>query len=89
MTLDEAQAVREEVENRELGSIIIITSPTHSRRAWRTFTKVFEDTNVSILSLPTKYSGFSPEDWWKKRKYLKDVLLEYEKLAYYIIKYRI
>ena len=89
ITFDEAKIVREEVKNSGFKSIIIITSPTHSRRAWLTFMKVFEDTDVRILSLPTKYSGFRSEDWWKNSKYLKDVLLEYEKLIYYIIKYRV
>jgi uncharacterized SAM-binding protein YcdF (DUF218 family) len=89
MTLDEAQAVRKEVLKRGFKSIIIITSPTHSRRAWLTYMKVFEDTDVRIISLPTKYSGYRTEDWWKDRKYLKEVLIEYEKLIYYIINYHI
>lgn len=84
---DEARLIREEVEKRGFKSIIIITSPTHSRRSWLTFRKVFEGTDVRVLSLPSKYSGFSPEGWWKDRSYLRDVLIEYEKLLYYRLKY--
>lgn len=88
-TLDEAQEVKKEVEQRRFKSLIIITSPTHSRRAWLTYKKVFEGSNIGIISLPTRYSGFNPENWWKERKYIKDVLLEYQKLIYYIIRYDI
>ena len=42
-TLEEAQVVKEVVKDREYRSLIIITSPTHTRRAWLTYKKVFED----------------------------------------------
>jgi len=84
---DEARLIREEVEKRGFKSIIIITSPTHSRRSWLTFRKVFEGSDVRVLSLPCKYSGFSVKGWWNDRSYLRDVLIEYEKLLYYKLKY--
>jgi len=86
---DEARLIREEVEKRGFRSIIIITSPTHSRRSWLTFRKVFEGTDVRVLSFPSKYSEFRAEGWWKDRSYLREVLFEYEKLIYYILKYHI
>ena len=86
-TLDEAQLVRKVVENRRFKSLIIITSPTQSRRAWLTYKKVFRESDVRILVLVSEYSNFSPGDWWKKRKYTKQVVLEYEKLIYYTLKY--
>lgn len=88
-TWDEVRFIREEVEKRGFKSIIIITSPIHTRRSWLTFRKVFVDSDVRILSLPSKYSRFNVSDWWKERSYLRDVLLEYEKLIYYILKYHI
>jgi uncharacterized SAM-binding protein YcdF (DUF218 family) len=80
-----------EVDNTwdEVRSITIITTPIHSRRSWLVFRKVFEDSDVRILSLPSKYSRFKAEDWWKDRGYLRDVLFEYEKLLYYKLKYHI
>ena len=88
-TLDEAIYVRKEVEKRGFKSIIIVTSPTHSRRSWLIFKKVFEGTDVDIYSMPSRYSNFNPENYWKERKYLKEVLLEYQKLLYYWIRYHI
>src|SRR4030042_5850333 len=86
---DEARLIREEVEKRGFKSIIIITSPTNSRRSWLKFRRVFEGTDIRVLSLPSKYSEFSAEGWWKDRSYLRDVLIEYEKLIYYTLKYGI
>lgn len=86
-TYEEAQVVRDISLKREVTSLIIITSPTHTRRAWLTFNKVFGKDNVRISVVPTLYSDFRPDNWWKTDKYLQDVILEYQKLFYYYIKY--
>ena len=86
-TFEEAQLVRSVVAERGYRSLIIITSPTHTRRAWLTFKKVFEGRPVRILVLPTPYSGFDPKDWWKHRKYLREVVIEYQKLIFYTVKH--
>ena len=88
-TWDEVRSIKEEVEKKGFKSITIITTPIHSRRSWLVFRKVFEDSDVRILSLPSKYSRFNIEGWWKERSYIRDVLLEYEKLTYYTLKYHI
>jgi uncharacterized SAM-binding protein YcdF (DUF218 family) len=86
-TLEEAEYIRDLVFKRGYKSLILITSPTHSRRAWLTFKKIFEETHVRILMLPSSYSGFKPEDWWTQRKYVREVVIEYQKLIYYTFKY--
>jgi len=86
-TWEEAMAIRELVEREGFRSLMVITSPTHSRRAWLTFRNVFKDLGVRILMIPSKYSGFKPEDWWKKRRYVRHVIIEYEKLIFYTFKY--
>jgi uncharacterized SAM-binding protein YcdF (DUF218 family) len=86
-TFDEAEYIRDLIAERGDKSIILITSPVHSRRAWLTFKKVFEETDVRILVLPSSYSEFNPEDWWTQRKYVREVIIEYQKLIYYAFKY--
>jgi uncharacterized SAM-binding protein YcdF (DUF218 family) len=88
-TIDEATLIRKVVLERGFKSVIIITSLTHSRRAWLTFKKVFKDDDVAIISLPSHYQLFNPKDWWKKRKYAREVIIEYQKLIYYKIAYLI
>ena len=48
---------------------------------------IFEGTDVEIMILASTYSGFSPDTWWTERKYIRDVIIEYQKLVYYILKY--
>ena len=86
-TFDEATMVRDFVKKKGHRSLILITSPTHSRRAWLTFKRIFKEEKVRILMLPSPYSKFRPEDWWKKRRYVREVIFEYEKLLYYSLKY--
>ena len=88
-TLDEVRLVRKFALERGFTSLIVITSLTHSRRAWLTFRKVFKDDNITISSLPSHYQLFNPKDWWTKRKYLKEVCIEYQKLIYYKVAYLI
>ena len=86
-TIDEAEYIRDLVIEKGYKSLILITSPTHSRRVWLTFKKVFEENDVHLLSLPTPYSTFNPEDWWEQRRYVRDVIIEYQKLVYYTYKH--
>jgi uncharacterized SAM-binding protein YcdF (DUF218 family) len=86
-TIDEARVVRKAVLDRGFKSVIIVTSPIHSRRAWLTFKKVFEDDNVEMISIPSRYQLFNPQAWWKERKYAREVIIEYEKLIYYRFAY--
>lgn len=85
-TRAEAEIVRELMEKEQYRSLILITSPTHSRRTYLTFRKILEDQDVRIQVVPTPYSNFKPEDWWKRRRYVREVLVEYEKLVYYYLK---
>ena len=86
-TFEEAGAVREVVLEKGYGSLIIVTSPTHTRRSWLTFQKVFEEDDVKIRVVPSRYSEFRSDAWWKTGRHLKEVLLEYQKLLYYTVKY--
>ncbi len=86
-TIDEARLVRKFVLDRGFKSLILITSLTHSRRAWLTFKEVFKDDDIEIISLPSHYQMFNPKDWWTKRRYTKELIIEYQKLIYYTIAY--
>ncbi len=86
-TYDEAKLVRDLVLKKGYRILIIVTSPIHTRRSWLTFKKIFEREQVEIMMAATPYTGFEPENWWKTRRYVRDVIIEYEKLAYYTLMY--
>jgi uncharacterized SAM-binding protein YcdF (DUF218 family) len=85
-TEEEAAVVTGFMEENHYRSIILVTSPIQSRRAWLTFRRVIENKETQIFVLPTSYSGFNPENWWANRQYVYDVVLEYEKLIYDTLK---
>jgi len=84
-TFGEARMVHSLVKERGYRSLIVVTSPPHTRRAWRTFRRELEEENIRIRMLPSPYSGFHSEDWWKTRRYVREVITEYQKLLYYEI----
>lgn len=82
-TFEEAETVATLAKEKGYRSLILVTSPTHSRRVWSTFRKAIPDENVRITVVTTPYSGFRAEDWWKTRRYVREVIMEYQKLIYY------
>ena len=84
-TFNEAKAVKVIQKNRGFKSIILVTSPTHTRRTLYIFRKIFSDEEVAFSIIPSPYSQFKTENWWKHRKYKKEVFLEYQKLFYYVV----
>jgi len=85
-TLEEARLVKEVMRRQGYSSLILITSPTHTRRVGLTFRKVFEGEDIRLHVVATPYSRFKPEDWWKSRRYTREVILEYQKLLFYVLK---
>jgi uncharacterized SAM-binding protein YcdF (DUF218 family) len=88
-TIEEANLVRTVALDKGYKSLILVTSLTHSRRAFLTFRKVFKDSKVKIISLPSHYQRFSPKDWCKNRRFTKEVIIEYQKMIYYKFRYGI
>jgi len=82
-TFEEAERVGALLKEKKYRSLILVTSPTHSRRVWLTFRKAIPDKEIRIAVMPTPYSKFKAEDWWKTRRYVREVIIEYQKLIYY------
>ena len=85
-TAMEARLVKEVVEEKNIRSLILVTSPTHARRAFLVFKKEMAGQEVRILAIPSPYSNYNPEGWWKNPKQFRDVVMEYQKLLYYFLK---
>src|SRR5262245_16228171 len=87
-TYEEAVAIRQIVQAHSLGSVLIVTSSYHARRAYWTFERVFRDTGVELLIASVPPRGFTMDAWWKSHMGRKLVLSEYMGLAYYWLKLR-
>jgi len=83
----EATIVRDYVLNRSgLDSLILVTSPFHTRRAAKIFRYAFRKASrpVSIFSSPSSYTELDAEKWWRNREMVQRVIMEYMKLANFV-----
>lgn len=85
--IEGAKLVRDFARAKGFHSLIIVTSPAQTRCTRFIFKKVFEKDDVEIIITPSPYTNFKAGDWWKKGRYLKEVIIEYQKLIYYTVKY--
>ena len=83
---EEAEEVREMVMGKGYRSIIIVTSPSSARRAYLIFEKVFDGEKLEIMISPSQYSDFKADNWWKRGKYVNEVVFESQKVLYHTIR---
>lgn len=77
-TVQEAEYTKEMLHKYGYKSIILVTSPYHSRRATVIFRRVMGD-GIRVICAPVEDSWFRFEDWWKKPRERDTVLQEYAK----------
>ena len=89
-TYDEAVLLREQTAARGLGSVLIVTSGYHSRRALWTFERVLRGSGVRVGMMPVAPGAQTPAPaaWWLSAAGWRTVALEYLKLVYYRLCYR-
>ncbi|HVN67339.1 MAG TPA: YdcF family protein [Candidatus Sulfotelmatobacter sp.] len=78
-TLEDAKFSLPIVERHGFRSIILVTSPQHTRRAGRVFRKVFGRAGIKVIVRPAARSAFNPDHWW--RRYEDRALVVWEYLA--------
>jgi uncharacterized SAM-binding protein YcdF (DUF218 family) len=88
-THDEALVVRRFAQTNNVKSLLVVTSAYHSRRALRTFRRVFANSGIPI-ALSAAQPGWqtpAPSRWWFSRRGWLTVPVEYVKLLYYWIRF--
>ncbi|MBI3616190.1 MAG: YdcF family protein [Candidatus Omnitrophica bacterium] len=84
-TINEALQVRRYL--REKGftdgktptSLVLVTSRYASRRARFIFQWILRGEKVKVLSFPTPYGSYEPDQWWRKPRQALSVVMEYQK----------
>jgi uncharacterized SAM-binding protein YcdF (DUF218 family) len=77
-TAQEAEYTREILKKYGYRSIILVTSPYHSKRASIIFRRVMGD-GVRVICAPVENSWFKFKGWWKRPRERDLVLQEYAK----------
>lgn len=88
-TIYEAEALRLKIQQTGLKSVLIVTSPYHTRRSLWIFDKVLKNDNVQIgivSPLPGEQSPL-PSVWWLTSRGWYLVAGEYVKALYYWLNY--
>jgi uncharacterized SAM-binding protein YcdF (DUF218 family) len=69
-------------QNPHIKSIILVSSPSHMRRATMVFRREFRRGGINCVIIPraSKYSDFQEKRWWKHRDSAIAVASEYAKL---------
>jgi uncharacterized SAM-binding protein YcdF (DUF218 family) len=86
-TYDEAVNLRCLAQERGWRSLIVVTSPLHTRRAARTFRTLLPGVAVYVSAAPDP--RYDPARWWETEDGLVAVFNETIKLAFYWARYGI
>jgi uncharacterized SAM-binding protein YcdF (DUF218 family) len=87
-TKQEAMIIRQYLTSKpEIDTLILVSSSPHLRRASMVFENVFKKsrTPVCIFCSPNSYTKFDAKNWWRSKDGIEDVLVEYLKIANYIL----
>lgn len=87
-TLTEAVVVRDYLAaNTGYDTLLLVSSPTHMRRASMIFRKTLGDfkTPIYIGCSPSVYSDFDADRWWRDKEGIQDVLSEYLKIVSFVL----
>jgi uncharacterized SAM-binding protein YcdF (DUF218 family) len=82
-TAHEAAAAHRIVRERGWTSIIVVTSPYHTRRSLFAFQREMQGTGIDVQVRGTRYDDIDPERWWKRRGDFRFVTWELQKLIAY------
>ncbi|HEY0077644.1 MAG TPA: YdcF family protein [Pyrinomonadaceae bacterium] len=86
-TFEEARQARRLAEQRGTRSLLVVTSPFHTRRALWTLRRVFRGSNIAVgIDAPPEQAGACAK-WWLGASGWRSVGGEYAKLAYYRLRY--
>ena len=88
-TFDEARAVLQYARVNGLGSLLVVTSGYHTRRARWTYGRVFQNAPIAIYMCgsPPRHE-VRPGQWWLSLGGWREVGGEYLRWAWYGLRYR-
>lgn len=74
-------------EQRHFNSVIVITTPDHSRRLSRILRRSMKGRHTIVTVQTTPYSWFDPDRWWQTRAGARIEIEEVEKLLLDVVRH--
>jgi uncharacterized SAM-binding protein YcdF (DUF218 family) len=87
-TQHEAMIVKEYLADKpEIDTLLLVSSSPHMLRAYIIFKNAFKkpEKDICLLCSPSPYTEFNAKKWWKSKDDIETVLLEYIKLANFVL----
>jgi hypothetical protein len=74
-------------DKNEFHSIIVVSTPDHSRRLHRVLRRSMKSHQTRVTVRSTRYSGFDPDQWWATRAGIRTAIIELQKLLLDVIRH--
>ena len=74
-------------DQRQFRSIVVLSSPDHSRRVRRVLRRSLRNHSTKVIVRSTRYSSFDPESWWRTRDSLRTEIVELQKLLFDVVRH--
>jgi hypothetical protein len=83
----EGQVLPAWCDKNKFHSIIVVSTPDHSRRLHRVLRRSMQGHQTRVMVRPTRYSGFDPDQWWATREGIRTAIIELQKLLLDVIRH--
>src|SRR5205823_12769155 len=67
-------------DQRQVRSVIVVSTPDHSRRLRRVLYRSLRTSSTKVIVRSARYSSFDPDHWWRTREGLRTEIVEFQKL---------
>lgn len=88
-TAAESRALREWCAQHQFRSIVVVSSPDHSRRLRRVFRRTLNGLSTRITVRPARHAPFDPDRWWQTRDGIRTEIIELQKLLLDVVRHPI
>jgi hypothetical protein len=85
----EGQVLLAWCEQHQFRSILVVSSPDHSRRVGRVIRRSMRGHPTTVMIRSARYSSFDPDRWWTTRDGMRTEIVELEKLLLDVVRHPI
>ena len=85
-TVEDAEFSLPIVKENKIRSLILVTSPAHTRRAKKVFNNLYSTDKIKVVVWPAQNSEFNPKDWWTRYEDRGLVVWEIVSSIFYLLK---
>jgi uncharacterized SAM-binding protein YcdF (DUF218 family) len=79
-TEDESRVLPVWVARRAFSSVVVVSTPDHSRRVRRVLRRAMKDRHTKMIVRYARRSQFDPDRWWQSRPSARTGIIELQKL---------